>query len=242
MGCHRVSWTLRRQCLEKWKVSCGFFSSPCLWTCFSLGSHIRRNDGVWFGVCLNLLGVFSGGAAVCRPDPRWAVWHFPKRFLPFAHALSSADTQRAGPSEKLPGSGDDVLPKSNSESHRSPRLCPWNGDTAREVQKERFPGHITGRLWLSASYRHTHAHTHTECVHTHTLWGILCLLLWLISLPLQTNLFGTRLIFFWRHLSVRFALCGILITLHRGAVLLRSGPVKALNCWISKLLCILPDS
>lgn len=226
MGCHRV--TVGRTRGSVWgsgKVSSEGRLCKCALLClpvdFALGSpHQKKRQGLDSGFAWTLLGVSPP-----PPPPRWGrVWcrldpHFSRRFPPFAPTLSSSNTVCTGLSVKLPRSGDDVLPKSNSESHRGPRLCPWNGDTAREVQKERFPGHITGRLWLSASYHHTHNNKHGH-THAHTLWGILCLQPWLISLPLQTYLFGTRLISFWRHLSARFALCGILITLHGGAVLL----------------------
>lgn len=105
---------------------------------------------------------------------------------------------------KLPESRNDVLPKSNSESHRCSRLCPWNGDTAGEVQKERFPGHIPGRLWFSDSLIAAVSNTHTHRERRE----MLCLQLRLISLPLQTKISGRLLIL------LRMRECSLLCSAH----------------------------
>lgn len=67
--------------------------------------------------------------------------------------------------------------------------------------------------WSSASYHYTHINTHAHTgplgnfqtrTQRHSLWGFVCLQLWLISLLLQTNLFSTRSI---SHLGVCVLLC-----------------------------------
>lgn len=168
MGCHCVTAGRTRDSAVKIgklltrKALQSLFS--CQKTCFSLSHQKeRRCFGVvayifvgFFVFYANLVLVRFGCSAV---------------FEAASYALRSFQVElkrstRGLPWLKLPESRNDVLPKSNSESHRCSRLCPWNGDTAGEVQKERFPGHIPGRLWFSdsliAAVSNTHTHTQRE--------------------------------------------------------------------------------
>ena len=94
--------------------------------------------------CLDLLGVFAGGIVLCHS------WICAGLFGSFFNAVPlfavSLKLILTGLSviKVVKKTRDDVLPKSNSEGHRCPGLCSGNGDTAGEVQKERFPGRITG--------------------------------------------------------------------------------------------------
>ncbi len=98
MGCHRV--TVGRARASVWKSEKSAVRKDSVFSsCSRLGFHFRRSDSVWFGVGLNLLGVFSSGAASLYP--RRAVCHFSKRLLLFALTSGSANTLRSGLSVKF---------------------------------------------------------------------------------------------------------------------------------------------
>lgn len=171
MGCHRVTvgrtrgsvWESEKSAEKECLCTSVFLCLPVdlLHSRLSSAEETAGFDS-WFA--WNLLGVFPRwGRAWCRLHPFLGCFGtFRSDSSLCAHfKFGWYGLHRTTVYVKLPGSGDDVLPKSNGESHRGPRLCSWNGDTAREVKKERFPGHITGRLWLSASYHPTYT-TNTD--------------------------------------------------------------------------------
>lgn len=229
-SCHR--WTHEGQSLgKKSEKSVERKEQPedlytgCFWNSLS-SPHIRGIGRIWFvGLPADPLGVPPPVGPRLVP-PGSASHRFSVRFLQFALTLFRLWLfffPRARLSVKFPQEAETMFCR-----NQTARATVARGSALEmEIRRGKFRKSVfqdTSQVhWLSASYHYIHTHKHAHAgplgnfqtrTRRHSLWGFVCLQLWLISLLLQTNLFGTRSISLRRHRSVRFALCAVLITLH----------------------------